>query len=258
MHEILTQVSDSVMRVSFNRTERKNSLTNTMYEALSKAIDEAGRDAAVKVLFLCGEGGTFTAGNDLGGFVTEPPRDLDAPVFRFIGKLAAFTKPVVAAVEGLAIGVGTTMLLHCDLVYAGANARFALPFVTLGLVPEAASSLILPRLAGHQQAAEKLLFGDPFSAAEAFRLGFVTQVLEPNEVLAFALERAQALARLPSGSLCGTKRLMKAPEVTGHDAVRLRMAEEVKAFSERLDGPALREALAAFKEKRKPDFSGMT
>lgn len=257
MKQVAIQISNGVMHVVFNRPERKNSLTDEMYIAIEEAIDAAASEPEVKVLLLSGAAGVFTAGNDLDGFVNQPPTDADAPVFRFLRKLAAFPKPVIAAVEGLAIGVGTTMLLHCDLVYAADNARFALPFVTLGLVPEAASSLLLPRLAGHQRAAEKLLFGDPFPVGEAQALGFVNRVLPAGEVLSFAVERAERLALLPAGSIRGTKTLMKAKTRGEGDEILGHMGQEIKLFVQRLGGPAMREAIAAFKEKRKPDFSGM-
>lgn len=257
MKQVAIQISNGVMHVVFNRPERKNSLTDEMYIAIGEAIDAAASEPEVKVLLLSGAAGVFTAGNDLDGFVNQPPTDADAPVFRFLRKLAAFPKPVIAAVEGLAIGVGTTMLLHCDLVYAAENARFALPFVTLGLVPEAASSLLLPRLAGHQRAAEKLLFGDPFPVGEAQALGFINRVLPAGEVLPFAVERAERLALLPAGSIRGTKTLMKAKPRGEGDEILGHMGQEIKLFVQRLGGPAMREAIAAFKEKRKPDFTGM-
>lgn len=257
MAQIGIQIARGVMHVVFNRPERKNSLTDEMYIAIGKAIDEAVSQPAVKVLLLSGAGGVYTAGNDLDGFVNQPPRDVDAPVFSFLRKLAAFPKPVIAAVEGLAIGVGTTMLLHCDLVYAAENSRFALPFVTLGLVPEAASSLLLPRLAGHQRASEKLLFGDPFPAHEAQAMGFVNRVLPAQEVLPFAVERAERLASLPAGSIRDTKNLMKATRQDGDDEILGHMEQEIELFAQRLGGSAMLEAIAAFKEKRKPDFTGM-
>lgn len=262
MNYIQSNILNGVMHVVFNRPERKNSLTAEMYSSMCEALDRAESDAAVKVLLLSGASGVFTAGNDLDDFVQNPPKAVDAPVFQFMSRIAAFSKPLVAAVEGLAIGVGTTMLLHCDLVYVAEGTRFALPFVNLGLVPEAGSSLLLPRVAGYQQAFEKLLFGDMFSAQEALKLGFVNLVLPPAEVLAHATMQAERLARLPVGSVQGTKALMKSRFIheqgrTDTDAVTQRIAQEAELFVQRVTGPATLEAIAAFREKRKPDFTGM-
>lgn len=261
VEQIGYSVANGVAHVVINRPERKNSLTDEMYKELAAALDTAAVDSATKVLLFSGAGGVFTAGNDLDDFVRRPPKDANAPAFCFLRKLTIFAKPVVAAVEGLAIGVGTTMLLHCDLVYSASDARFALPFVNLGLVPEAGSSLLLPRLAGYQRAAEKLLLGEPFPASEAQALGFVNRLLPSKDVLAFALSQAERLAGLPARSVQGTKALMKrdsgrsAPSC-GSDVLQ-HMDEEIKVFAERLNGPALLEAISAFKEKRKANFDGL-
>lgn len=260
MNQIVTGISRGVMHVVIERPERKNSLTGAMYSLLAQAVDSAEQDAEVKVLLLSGASGIFTAGNDLEDFVQNPPKDMDSPVFKFVTKLANLSKPVVAAVEGLAIGIGTTMLLHCDLVYVGENTRFSLPFVGLGLVPEAASSLLLPRLAGHQRASERLLFGDMFSTQEAVEMGFVNRVLPAGEVLTFARQQCERLALLPAHSVRGTKALIKGKsDAKGagrtnelHDRIRA----EVEIFCERVKQPAFFEAVAAFKEKRKPNFEG--
>ena len=260
MQHISVTTSDGVMHIVFNRPERKNSLTDEMYLAIGEAIDSAMLEPDVKVVLFSGAGGVFTAGNDLDDFISRPPRDGSAPVFRFLQKLASLTKPAVAAVEGLAIGIGTTMLLHCDLVYAATDARFALPFVNLGLVPEAASSLLLPRLAGHQRAAEKLLFGDPFSAGEALELNFINRLLPAADVLAHAVQQARRLAQLPAGSVRATKALMRGVNdgsATEDSEVQKRMAQEILVFSARVSGPATREAIDAFKAKRKPNFTGL-
>lgn len=257
MSPIQSSVANGVMHAVFHRPERKNSLTADMYAELCDVFDRAAQDDDVKVLLLSGAAGVFTAGNDLDDFVRNPPKDINAPVFRFVTRLAAFPKPVVAAVEGLAIGIGTTMLLHCDLVYVADNTRFSVPFVNLGLVPEACSSLLLPRVAGHQRAAEKLLLGDIFTAAEAFELGFINRLLPPHEVLAYATGQAQRLAKLPGGSVRGTKALMKGrAEGSDQDELAERIRQEVDLFCQRVTGPATLEAVAAFKEKRKPDFAG--
>ena len=257
MSHIQSSVANGVLHAVFHRPERKNSLTSDMYADLCDVFDRAAQDDDVKVLLLSGAAGVFTAGNDLDDFVQNPPRDINSPVFRFVTRLAAFPKPVVAAVEGLAIGIGTTMLLHCDLVYVAENTRFSVPFVNLGLVPEACSSLLMPRVAGHQRAAEKLLFGDIFTAAEAFELGFINRLLPPQEVLAYATGQAERLAQLPGGSVRGTKALMKGrAEGSDLDELAERIRQEVDLFCQRVTGPATLEAVAAFKEKRKPDFVG--
>ena len=203
-------------------------------------------------MVLHGDADVFTAGNDLGDFLRNPPADEDSPVLRFLGRHRGFPKPLIAAVNGPAIGVGTTLLLHCDLVYAGEDAQFSLPFASLGLCPEAGSSLLLPALAGYARAAEKLLFGEPFDVNEARDMGLVNKVLPAAQVLAHALERAQALAQLPAASLLHTKRLMRAPFAAQVSAA---MAEESATFRRLLTEPAAREAFEAFLQKRKPDFS---
>ena len=256
MSNIDIQVSDGVMHLVLQRPERKNALTSHMYEDLAAALDRAQADTAVHVVLLYGAQGVFTAGNDLDDFVENKPTSPDASVFRFMRSIAAFNKPVIAAVQGLAIGIGTTMLLHCDLVYVAQNTKFSLPFVNLGLVPEAASSLLLPRLAGHQRAMEKLLFGDVFTADDALALGFVNRVLPADEVLPFAQQQAQRLATLPAGSVRGTKSLAKGRVGQGSNDAVTRINEEATLFIQRVGGPATLEAIAAFKAKRKPDFSG--
>lgn len=253
MDTVKTSLSDGVLNVVMDRPERKNSLTTAMYAALCDALDEASRNPQVKVLLMSGAGGVFTAGNDLDDFVSKPPQSMDAPVFQFMLKMAELEKPVVAAVEGLAIGVGTTMLLHCDLVYVSQEARFSLPFVNLGLVPEAGSSLLFAKASGHQRAAEKLLLGDVFRADEAQELGFINRLLPTGEVLPFAMVQALRLAQLPNGSVRGTKALMKARQ---REDVLQQIRDEAQVFMDRVKGPAAQEAIAAFKAKRKPDFTG--
>jgi len=261
LRQIETTTSNGVMRVIFNRPQRKNALTAEMYAELCDALDAATSRPEVRVLLFAGAAGVFSAGNDLDDFINHPPSDASAPVRRFLRKLASFPKPAVAAVEGLAIGVGATLLLHCDLVYAAEDTQFALPFSKLGLVPEAASSLLLARAAGYQRASEKLLFGDPFPASEAMAMGIVNRLLSREEVLSFAIEQAERLSLLPAGSIRGTKALMKAAsaQATNESGSWIRdcMEREFEQFAERLDGPAAREAIAAFKEGRKPDFAGI-
>jgi enoyl-CoA hydratase/carnithine racemase len=261
MSAIQTHITNGVMCVKIHRPERKNSLTSEMYAALAHAVGGAEKDGEVKALVITGSEGVFTAGNDLDDFVQNPPKDIQAPVFQFMTAIAAFSKPLIAAVEGLAIGVGTTMLFHCDLVYIADNAKFAMPFVGLGLVPEAGSSLLFPQLAGHQLASEKLLLGDMFTAVQAEQLGFVNRVLPAAEVLPFAIQQAERLALLPAGSVQGTKALIKrryaAQKTNSHeDTMQAQIQAEVELFVRRVTGPATIEAITAFKEKRKPNFIG--
>ena len=261
MSAIQSCISKGVMHVVFNRPEHSNSLTAQMYSSLCELLDRAAREMDVKVLMLSGSAGMFTAGDDLDDLLQHPPKDADAPAFQFMRRLAAFSKPVVAAAEGLATGVGTALLLHCDLVYAAQDARFALPFASLGLVPQGGSSLLLARACGHQRAAEKLLFGELFTAAEAMALGFVNRVLPPVDVLYHAARQAERLAQLPAGSVRGTKALMKGwaaqgPGLAANELVH-KMRDEAGLFVQRLAAPAALEALLALKEKRKPDFAGM-
>lgn len=250
--DVLTRVVDGVAAIVLNRPAKKNALTAPMYQALAEALHACDADPAVRCIVIHGSAEAFTAGNDLEDFLNHPPLDDSAPVFQFLSALPACSKPLVAAVAGPAIGVGTTMLLHCDLVYAADNARFALPFVQLGLCPEAASSLLFPMLAGHQRAAEKLLLGDPFGAEEAREMGLVSKVLPAAETIGFALAQAARLARLPASSLRATKRLMR----LGMDStIRQRIVDEGNEFRVMLTAPEAREAFSAFLGKRKPDFS---
>ena len=251
---IRTDRRDGIMRVGFDRPERKNAITAQMYQQLADALAEASGDAGVRVVLLHGSDALFTAGNDLEDFLKNPPHGDDSAVFRFLKGLREFDKPIVAAVAGAAIGVGTTMLLHCDLVYAADNARFSVPFAQLGLCPEAASSLLLPMVAGWQRAAEALLLGEPFGAADAHAMGMVNRVLPAADLMAFAEAQAARLAQLPAASLRETKRLMKAGL---RDAIAARMDEEGASFRRMLAEPAAREAFTAFFEKRKPDFSAL-
>jgi enoyl-CoA hydratase/carnithine racemase len=246
---INVQTTDGASEIVLQRPQRKNALTLAMYAALSEALEVAGRDAAVRAVLFRGEGGSFTSGNDLGDFMQSPPTDDNSPVMRFLTALARFEKPIVAAVEGHAIGIGTTLLLHCDLVYAAPTARFQLPFVNLALVPEAASSFLLPRLVGHARASELLFFGEPFDAAAARELGIVNAVAD--DVLGHARARVRALVEKPAEALKLTKRLLKEP-LAGD--IPSRMRAEGALFIERLASAEVREAITAFFEKRPPKF----
>jgi len=204
------------------------------------------------VVLLTGSPELFTAGNDLGDFMNNPPHGADSPVFQFLENISTCEKPIVAAVGGPAVGVGTTMLLHCDLVYAADNARFSLPFTSLGLVPEAASSYLLPLVAGYHRAAELLLLGEPFGAAKAKETGFVTEVVPADQLLATAEKAASKLAALPGKSVRTTKALLKGTHAA---LIARQMQQEGAHFRAMLGEPAAREAFSAFFAKRKPDFS---
>lgn len=251
---IVTELMDGIMRVEIRRPDKKNALTTQMYTALSNALDAAESDPQVRVILIHGQPGMFTAGNDLADFMANPPVEINPPppVFRFLNTFRTLTKPFIAAVSGVAVGVGTTLLLHCDLVYAGESSRFQMPFVSLGLCPEAGSSLLLPMLAGHARAAEMLLLCEPFNAATAREVGLVNAVLPDDKVLEHALAQARKLAALPSASVKLTKKMMKSAQA---ELVDRTMQDEARLFRERLVSPEAKEAFSAFFEKRKPDFS---
>jgi len=252
MSDILVHTEAGVTTITFNRLEKKNSITAAMYGEMADALEQAAGDSASRVVLIQGDATIFSAGNDLGDFLNKPPSTEDSPVFRFMRALAGFPKPVVAAVCGPAVGIGTTMLFHCDLVYAGDNAAFSMPFVNLGLCPEFASSALVPQMFGYHRAAEALLLGEPFMAEAALEIGLVNRVVPPTECNDIAHQQARKLAAKPMSALVETKRLMK----QGQQAPLLeRMAEEGKSFGRMLREPAAREAFTAFMEKRKPDFS---
>jgi enoyl-CoA hydratase/carnithine racemase len=247
---VTTEMDHGVLIVRLKRVEKMNALTMRMYGDMAAAIDRAEADRAVRVLLIAGSGGVFTAGNDLGDFLENPPHDPDSPVHRFIGKIVSTDVPIVAAVDGFAVGIGTTMLLHFDQVVATKRARFSLPFIKLGLVPEAGSSMLLAQECGYRKAAELLLLGEPFSSAEALQFGIVSQLCETDELMEQALAIAYKLAANPSGALRATKKLMKRPQ----EPLAHRILAETEAFSKRLASPAAKEAMTAFMEKRAPDF----
>lgn len=250
--DVLIGKSDGILTIEFNRPEKKNAITFAMYEAMAGALLDAQSDDAVRVILFTGKPAVFSAGNDLEDFLRNPPQDMDTPVYRFMRNLSRAEKPVVAAVAGNAVGIGATMLLHCDLVYAADNARFSLPFTKLGLCPEFASSLLLPRLVGYQRAAEKLLLGEPFHADEAYDMGLINRVLPAGELFSFAQIQTRKLASLPTSSLRETKRLLKAETAT---AVETRIVDEMRVFAEMLRSPEARQAFSAFFEKPAPEFS---
>lgn len=250
--DIIVETTNRIRRIRINRPDRKNALTGAMYLAMGNAIGNTNDDPEVRAILLHGEPGCFCAGNDLKDFLDNPPQGDDAPVARFLHAIAHAKKPIVAAVGGPAVGIGTTMLLHCDLVYAAPDTRFQLPFTSLGLVPEAASSYLLPAVAGYQRAAELLLLGKPFTAAKALEAGIVTEIIPEAELIDYAAGAANALAALPSSSVTMTKALMKRHAMP---AMLAQMAEELTLFRAQLASPEAKEALTAFLEKRRPDFS---
>ena len=253
-HDILVHSEAGVTTVTFNRVDKKNSITRDMYAAMADALEAAKADASVRVVLFQGDVAIFSAGNDIGDFLQQPPATQDSPVFRFLRGIATFPKPVIASVCGPAVGIGTTMLFHCDLVYAGDNAAFSMPFVNLGLCPEAASSLLVPQMLGYHRAAEALLLGEPFMAETALEMGLITRIVPPAEANALAQRQAQKLAAKPLTSVMETKRLMKKGNA---GMVAERMAEEGTSFGRMLHEPAAREAFSAFMEKRRPDFANV-
>jgi len=249
---IKTATLNGVATIEIARPEKKNALTMAMYDQMSAALIAANADPAVRAVLITGQPGIFTSGNDLEDFMKSPPRGSDSPVLRFMSALTGCEKPVVAAVTGAAIGIGTTMLLHCDLVYVSDEARLAMPFTSLGLVAEFASSLLFPQLVGRAKAAEKLLLGDPMSGAEAVELHVANAVLPAPEVLPHARRVAERFNGLPPTAVRETKKLLTR---AGRAAVMEQIGIEGQVFTERLRSPEAREAFQAFFEKRKPDFS---
>lgn len=252
MSNILTRKNDGILVIEINRLNKKNAFTTGMYRALTHVLANAVEDAEVRAVVLHGSEDVFSAGNDLDDFIANPPDTSDAAAWVYLRTISAFPKPIIAGVCGPAVGIGTTMLLHCDLVYAGTNARFSLPFVNLGVCPEAASSLLLPKLIGHQSAAEILLTGDPFDAQTALQMKLVNRVFAPGEVLEFALSQAHNIAQKPLSAVLQIKRLLKLDDAKH---IQDRLNNEAETFGQMVKGEAAREAIAAFLEKRKPDFS---
>jgi enoyl-CoA hydratase/carnithine racemase len=249
---IKTGVHQGVATIEIARPEKKNALTAAMYQAMADALRAAADDATVRAVLITGQPGVFTSGNDLEDFMQRPPQGADSPVAQFMRALLECDKPVVAAVTGAAIGIGTTMLLHCDFVYVSDEARLATPFVSLGLVPEYASSLLMPLLMGPRRAAERLLLGDPFTGETAVECGLANAVLPAAEVVNHARRVAERFNALPPGAVRDTKRLMRRGD---RDAVAQAMQAEGEIFGARLRSPEAREAFQSFFEKRKPDFS---
>ena len=253
---IKTGVVNGVASIEIARPEKKNALTVAMYQAMRDALVAAKADPAVRAVLIYGQPGIFTSGNDIDDFMSRPPgqgsESANSPVFQFMHALLDCDKPVVAAVTGAAIGIGTTLLLHCDFVYVSDEARLAMPFVSLGLVPEFASSLVVPQLMGHRRAAEKLLLGEPFTPEQAVDCGIANAVIPAGEVVNHARRVAERFNQLPPGAVREAKQLMHA---TQRELTLQVIRAEGELFGKRLRSPEAMEAFQAFFQKRKPDFS---
>ena len=251
MNIVCTRVN-GVARIQISRPEKKNAITAAMYQSLAEALAAANADSTARAILIHGEKDVFTAGNDLEDFLKNPPADINAPVFQFMQALGYAEKPVVAAVNGAAVGIGTTMLMHCDLVYCADNSVFSMPFVSLGLCPEFASSLLIPLNAGYHKAVEKLLLAEPINASEAAEMKIVNRVLAPGDVFEFAVKQAERFNQLPPASVRTTKRLLRAGWKTVTEKV---IADEANSFAQMVRSAEAKEAFTAFFERRKPDFS---
>lgn len=250
---IVQEKREKILILRLNRPAQKNALTKAMYSALADGLAEAHNDPEIRCVLITGSEECFTAGNDLGEFENGMPDEFrSTPVGRFLFALAEATKPIVAAVNGPAVGIGTTMLLHCDLAWAGNNTTFRMPFVNLGLCAEGASSLLLPQWLGRVRAGELLLLGRPFDANRAEKLGMINGVCEPQETETTAMAACRELAALPPGAIRTTKQLIGQSQAR---AVERAMTSEGELFAQRLQSPEAKEAFTAFREKRQPDFS---
>ena len=253
MDDIITEHSGSVLRVELNRPTKRNAMTSGMYVKLADVFNDAAKDERTRVVLWHGAGDSFCAGNDVEDFLKNPPGPGESPQARLMNALLDFDKPLIAAVQGAAIGGGTTMLTHCDFVYAGESAKFQMPFVNLAVVPEFGSSFSVPARIGHLRAAELILLGLPFDAQRALNLGLVTQVVPDQNLLATATETARKLAAKPAGALQASKRLMKRPF---REQIKAAMATENEVFSAQVRSEDAKEAFTAFLEKRQPHFNG--
>ena len=252
MTDIVTERSGSILRLQFNRPSKKNAMTSAMYITMADLLEAAAKDDGIRVVLWHGAGDSFCAGNDLDDFLKNPPGPEDSPQSRLINAFIAFEKPIVAAVRGATIGGGTTMLTHCDFVYASETAKFQMPFINLALVPEFGATFSVPMRTGYLRAAELLQLGLPFDAKEALELGFATRVVPDAKLLETATETAQKLAEKPTAALQASKRLMKKP---WRDALLDAAKAENIEFSVRVRSADTKEAIAAFFEKRPPDFT---
>lgn len=252
MNDIVTERSDGILRVELNRPTKKNAMTSNMYVELADIFKYAAKDETVRVVVWHGAGNAFTAGNDIQDFLENPPGAEESPQAQLMHAMLDFDKPLIAAVRGAAVGGGTTMLLHCDFVYAGESARFQTPFINLALLPEFGSSYLLPLGIGRHRAAELIMLGLPFDAWRAQEVGFVTQVVPDESVLPMAIETARKLVAKPAGTLQAAKRLLKR---SFREQIRAAMNAENQAFSIQIRSDEAKEAFTAFLEKRPPDFS---
>jgi len=252
MEEIITEHSGSVLRVELNRPTKRNAMTSSMYVTLANVFTDAAKDEHTRVVLWHGAGDSFCAGNDIEDFLKNPPGPGESPQARLMNAFVDFDKPIVVAVQGAAIGGGTTMLMHCDFVYAGENARLRMPFIDLAVVPEFGSSCSVPARIGHLRAAELILLGLPFDAKRAADLGLVTQVVSDQNLLATATDTARKLATKPADALQASKRLMKR---SVREQIKAAMKAENEEFSVQVRSEDAREAFAAFLEKRPPDFN---
>jgi enoyl-CoA hydratase/carnithine racemase len=252
MEKVNVDIKKGIMTITLNRPEKKNAITVEMYAAMAGAFSDAGDDPGVRAVFITGGSDCFTAGNDLSDFMNVPLEDEKSPVIDFLFNIASFKKPVIAAVAGPAVGIGATMLLHFDLVYASPDARFSFPFVKLGLCPEGASSLLLPGLVGYQKAAELILLAEDFPAEDAREYGIVNGIYEKEDLIERAYEKAIRIAGLPPESIRMAKSLMKE---RGREEILDTIKREAEEFIERLKSEEAGEAIKAFFEKRPPDFS---
>jgi enoyl-CoA hydratase/carnithine racemase len=244
-NDVIVAREENILRITMNRPAKKNALTGAMYDAMREALELADRDEAIRAVLITGTGGVFTAGNDIGDFLAGTRDAHGSPALRFIQTIALCDTPIVAAVDGNAVGVGTTMLFHCDLVYAAPSAKFRMPFIDLGLVPEAASSMTVPLRVGIAKASEWLLLGEGFDAHEAHRCGVINGVLPAGELIDTALNAAKRLAAKPAHALAATRRLMRGDR----QAIRTQMERESKEFAAALESPEAKAAFSAFLSK---------
>jgi enoyl-CoA hydratase/carnithine racemase len=252
MSDIDVTLDNGLCTITINRPEKKNALTAAMYSQMTAALRAADADATTRVVMITGVGNAFTSGNDLFDFMNNPPTGEDSSVIQFLLEINKFEKPLVAAVNGIAVGIGVTMLLHCDVVYVADDAKLKAPFVSLGLCPEGGSSMLLPMIAGHAKACEVLMFGEAFDAAFAVDIGLCARAVPAAELNAYAVARARALCAKAPSSLRSTKKLMRA-----HSRANMRQVilDEAALFAQHLGGDEAKEAFGAFFERREPDFS---
>jgi enoyl-CoA hydratase/carnithine racemase len=246
-NDVIVAREENILCITMNRPAKKNALTGAMYDAMREALELADRDEAIRAVLITGTGGVFTAGNDIGDFLAGTRDAQGSPALRFIQTIALCDTPVVAAVDGNAVGVGTTMLFHCDLVYAAPSAKFRMPFIDLGLVPEAASSMTVPLRVGMAKASEWLLLGEAFDAEEAYRCGVINKLVPAEELVETARQAATRLAAKPAQALAATRRLIRGDR----QAIRAQMAKESEAFAAALESPEAKAAFSAFLSKAK-------